>query len=302
MRRSTIAVAVGVFAVALSAAACGSDTGAESGSAPRTTSATAPSTTVARPSGAIDELVAIGHGRLHLRCSGSGETTVLLIAGWDHGAADWAGIEPSIAEHARVCSYDRFGTGTSDAAATPQTFDSQIADLHELLDEAGEPGPYVVVGHSFGGAHAVTFASRYPEEVTGLMLVDASPTTWPDAVCSVPAFAGGCALMRNPAQGERLDVFPAFAAVAKITSLGNLPMTVMTAADRPSVGLTPDQLARLSTIWQEGTQRWATLSTASSIVTVQDTGHAIQDDQPAIVLGEIVKLIAHSDDESASER
>jgi pimeloyl-ACP methyl ester carboxylesterase len=257
---------------------------------------------VARPTEVVDELVAIGHGRLHLRCSGSGDATVLLIAGWDHGSVDWTGIEPSIAEHARVCSYDRFGTGTSDPPATPQTFDSQIADLHELLDVAGEPGPYIAVGHSFGGAHAVTFASTYPDEVAGLMLVDASPTTWPDTVCSVPAYAGGCALMRNPSQGERLDVFPAFEAVAKIRSLGALPMTVMTAAERSTAGLSPDESARLESVWRQGTERWATLSSASRIVSVEDTGHAIQDDQPAIVLGEIVKLIAQRDGKSASKR
>ena len=71
--------------------------------------------------------------------------------------------------------------------------------------------PYVVLGHSFGGAEAVTFASTYSTEVDGLMLVDASPPTWPEAVCSVPAYAAGCALMRNPTQdAEQLDVFPAF--------------------------------------------------------------------------------------------
>src|SRR3712207_8210128 len=59
----------------------------------------------------------------------------------------------------RVCAYDRFGTGTSDAPTTPQTFEDQVADLHELLDAVGEPGPYVVVGPSFVGAEAVTFRS-----------------------------------------------------------------------------------------------------------------------------------------------
>jgi pimeloyl-ACP methyl ester carboxylesterase len=153
----------------------------------------------------------------------------------------------------------------------------------------------VLVGHSFGGSEAVTFASKYPAEVRGVMLVDSSPTTWPDTVCSVPAFAGGCELMRNPAQGERLDVFPAFAAVAEISSLEDLPMTVMAAEHRASGGLTPEELDRLDTLWREGTERWATLSSASRVVTVTDTGHAIQDDQPAIFIDELVKLIDEAD-------
>ena len=189
-----------------------------------------------------------------------------------------------------MCAYDRFGTGASDEAAEPQTFDTQVADLHELLDEVGEPGPYVVVGHSFGGAEAVTFASAHPDEVVGLMLVDASPTTWPDAVCSVPAYAGGCALMRNPARGERLDVFPAFQALRSITSLGDLPMTILSASHRSSDGLTPDEAERLDTLWTEGTERWAGLSSASRVLTV-DTGHNIHAEQPALFIEELSKLV-----------
>ena len=161
----------------------------------------------------------------------------------------------------RACSYARFGTGTSDAPATTQTFATQADDLHELLDAAGEPGPYLLVGHSFGGAVAVTFASKYAYQVAGLVLLDATPTGWPDVVCSVPAYEAGCAVMHDPAlDPERVDVFPAFAEVATITSLGDLPMTVMTAADREGNGMTPDELERLDHLWNEGEARWAALS------------------------------------------
>ena len=294
MRTARVTAAFGTLAVTLLAAACGSNTTPDDPASPTQGSVRATTTTTPRPTGTVDELVAISDGRLHLRCSGSGEVTVLLLAGWDHGSADWVGIQPEVAKHARVCAYDRFGTGTSDPAVRAHTFESQVADLHELLDETDEPGPYVVVGHSFGGSEAVTYASKYPEDVRGLMLVDSSPTTWPETVCSVPAYADGCALMRNPTQGERLDVIPAFEAVAEITSLGDLPMTVMTAAERVAAGLTPAELARLTAVWREGTERSATLSSASRIVTVDDTGHAIQDDQPRIVIQEIVRLVDHA--------
>ena len=83
-------------------------------------------------------------------------------------------------------------------------------------------------------------------EVTGLILLDATPTTWPATVCSVAAYEAGCAVMRNPAlDPERVDVFPAFEQVATITSLGDLPMTVMTAAHRDGTGLPPGELERL---------------------------------------------------------
>ena len=297
MKPSTIPAALGALALTLSTAACSSTSGADepvraAGSdRTNTTTTTSAAAPLPRPTEPVDELVAVADGRLHLRCSGGGDSTVLLLAGWDHASPDWAGIEPSIAQHARVCSYDRFGTGTSDAAATPQTFETQVADLHELLEAAGEPGPYVVVGHSFGGAEAVTFAATHPDEVAAVMLVDASPTTWPSTVCSIPAYASGCALMRNPAQGERLDVFPAFEAVAGIRSLGDLPLTVLTATERTTDGLTPEERTELHARWNEGTEHWTTLSTRSRLVAVEDSGHAIQIDQPGVVLAELVELL-----------
>lgn len=97
------------------------------------------------------------------------------------------------------------------------------------------------------------------------------------------------ALLHDPARdGEKLDVFPAFEQVATITTLGDLPMTILTAAHRNSDGLTPGELTRLDTIWRDGPERWAQLSTGSNVVTVEDTGHAIQDDQPAIFIDELL--------------
>ncbi len=150
------------LALSLVASACGTSTASgtpvsATTSASSTTVAPATTTTVERPGQLVDELVSVSNGRMHIRCIGSGAMTVLLIAGWDDGGDKWGDIEPAISEHAHVCSYARFGTGTSDAPSSTQTFETQAADLHALLHKAGEPGPYVVLGHSFGGAEAVTF-------------------------------------------------------------------------------------------------------------------------------------------------
>ncbi len=173
-----------------------------------------------------------------------------------------------------------------------QTFETQASDLHAVLDAAGEPAPYVVVGHSFGGAEAVTFTSQYPDDVVGLMLVDASPATWPTTVCSVPAYEELCAVMHDSTlDPERLDAIPAFADVAAIRSLGDLPMTVMSAAHRTDPALMQHELTRLDAVWAAGVRTWASLSPASTVVSVQDTGHHIQLDQPALVVEEIGKLL-----------
>ena len=182
-----------------------------------------------------------------------GDTTVVLIAGWGaRGDESWSAVQPALAEHARVCTYDRPGTGTSDAPATDQTFETQAADLRALLDTAGEPGPYVVVGHSFGGRRSGHVRGRATTtEVTGLVLVDASPTTWPAAVCAVPddgteAGAATASSARSCTTRRRIPSastsIPAFEHVAAITSLGDLPLTVITADTRTAPGLAADEL------------------------------------------------------------
>lgn len=300
--RRLLAGTLAVLAVGL--AACGAEEPRAVTPAPTERATSAPpspvTTRLARPTGLVDDHIAIDGGRMHLRCVGEGPTTVLLLAGWGGSGDGWGAIEPTVAERARVCSYAKFGTGTSDAPPTTQTFVTQAADLHRLLEAAGEPGPYVVLGHSFGGAQAVAFAAEHPDEVVGLMLLDASPVTWPAAVCAVPddgtdaARDAGtlCATMHDPAlDPERIDVVPAFEEVAAIESLGDLPMTVMSAARRTWPGLAESEITRLTDVWSEGVDRWAGLSTASTIVTVADTSHLIQLDQPELVVDQLLALL-----------
>lgn len=292
--RHRVAVAA-VALLALGLTACGGGPSDPATAAPAT-----PTTTVQRPTDTRDGLVRIGHGRMRLRCVGQGTTTVVLIAGWGDGGDSWGGIEPDLAPYARVCSYARFGTGTSDVPPTTQTFADQAADLGALLDHAGEPGPYVLLGHSFGGATAVTFAAEHPNDVRGLLLLDATPVTWPAAVCSVPddgtdaagTFQTLCADMKNPANHpERLDVFAAFDAVATIDSLGDLPMAVVPATHRSAPGIHEAAVAHLDGVWSAGVERWAALSSGSKVVPVEDTGHYIHLDHPQLVVDEILALV-----------
>jgi pimeloyl-ACP methyl ester carboxylesterase len=114
----------------------------------------------------------VGGHRLHLTCTGSGSPTVVLQSGLGQFSVNWARVAPAVAGTARVCVYDRAGQGWSDDAPSAQDGLQVAADLHTLLDRAGEPGPYVLVGHSIGGDHAMTYAARYPEQVAGMVLLD----------------------------------------------------------------------------------------------------------------------------------
>jgi pimeloyl-ACP methyl ester carboxylesterase len=295
--RRRVAAAAAVLVALMSGAACSAGA-----TEPSVVTASASSPAEPRPSATVDELVGADGSRLHVRCVGHGDTTVLLIAGFGDGGR-WDKIEPSISGQARVCSYARPGTGTSDPPSSTQTFTSQANDLRSLLHAIGEPGPYVVVGHSFGGAEAVTFASLFPEDVAGLLLLDATPTTWIDASCAVPPdgsetarnFQAICAGAADPALNpERLDAITGFADVAGISSLDAVPMTVVTAAEHTYPDLAPNEAARLNQVWDQGQDRWTTLSPLARLVSVPHTGHDIQLDHPDVVIQEIATLLNSS--------
>jgi len=112
--------------------------------------------------------------RMHLNCTGAGRPTIVLDAGLGWDSLEWGGIQPALAKQTRVCSYDRAGFGLSDAAAGPRDAVHITAELHALLGRAGVAGPVVLMGHSIAGIYICEYASKYPEQVAGLVFVDSS--------------------------------------------------------------------------------------------------------------------------------
>jgi|RhiMetdeSRZDD1v2_1073273.scaffolds.fasta_scaffold30511_4 pimeloyl-ACP methyl ester carboxylesterase len=141
-------------------------------------------------SGDFAGLIDVGGGRkLYLECKGAGSPVVILEAGLRNRADIWSvkpdageAVFPQTAAFTRVCAYDRPGTtlgvdqfSRSDPVPMPRTAKDAVADLHALLQAAAIPSPYVLVGHSTGGLIIRLYASTYPKEVAGLVLVDAIP-------------------------------------------------------------------------------------------------------------------------------
>jgi pimeloyl-ACP methyl ester carboxylesterase len=122
----------------------------------------------------MGELVDVGGYRLHIHSTGEGGPTVVLDAGMGCNSLDWALVQPEIAKFTRVCSFDRAGNGWSDESPLERTSLNSVEELHTLLHNAKIPGPYIFVGHSLGGIEARLFASKYPDEVAGVVLVDAA--------------------------------------------------------------------------------------------------------------------------------
>jgi pimeloyl-ACP methyl ester carboxylesterase len=122
------------------------------------------------------KLVDVGGYRLHIDCTGDravGSPTVIFEGGLGASSILWRMVQAGVAPHERACSYDRAGYGWSDPGPQPRTATQIVSEMHTLLERAGEKPPYVLVGHSLGGIIVRLYASQYPAEVAGLVLVDA---------------------------------------------------------------------------------------------------------------------------------
>jgi pimeloyl-ACP methyl ester carboxylesterase len=130
----------------------------------------APATIV--PRGRLSGWFDVGGRRLFLRCVGHGSPTVVFEGGL---ISDWYQLQNQVAGFTRVCSWDHPGgpRSRSEPDSDPRTARDFVADLHALLAAARVPGPYVLAGHSNGGLYTQLYASTHPDQVAGLVLIDA---------------------------------------------------------------------------------------------------------------------------------
>lgn len=123
------------------------------------------------PPGSI--YVVDGH-RMRIYCEGRGAPTIILDAGLGNDGLIWSGVQPLLAKTTRACSFDRAGYGWSDPVNTSRDADHASLELHGLLMAAGIRDPIILAGHSIAGLYARDYAARYPEDVAGIIFIDAS--------------------------------------------------------------------------------------------------------------------------------
>jgi pimeloyl-ACP methyl ester carboxylesterase len=287
--------------------------------------AASPAATVVAAEGDFAGLVDIGGRSLYLECRGSGSPTVILEAGFRTRADVWTDdliqpdaprtmVFPGVAAFTRVCTYDRPGTSTviddtlrpsrSDPVSMPRTALESVHDLHALLQAAMVPGPYALVGHSYGGMLGRLYASTYPTEIVGMVLVDAfseglegqmTPEQWiayEELFQPVPVALAGYQDL------EFTDLDRSVSQVRETTAVSPLrpiPLVVLSRgqamqmpADLPG-GLTGEGLEQA---WSVEQDRLAALLPDARHVIAPESEHYIQLQQPELVIEAVREVVA----------
>jgi pimeloyl-ACP methyl ester carboxylesterase len=279
--------------------------------------------------GDFGSLVDIGGGRrIYLECRGAGDPTVVLEAGYRASSRIWSeDFRPSgaprtmvlagVATFTRVCAYDRPGTvaprnddlrpSRSDPVSQPRTAPAIVSDLHALLRAAGVIGPFVLVGHSMGGLFVRLFASTYPSEVAGLILVDPyserletllTPERWA-ALVRLNVRQGTDTVKPIPGYGDLETLgFGKDNVLMRTEALSSplhpMPLAVL-AHGRPfeligeTEGFSSDAL---EAVLRAANEQMATLVPSARFFVAKDSGHDIHQDQPGLVIEATRQVVA----------
>lgn len=284
------------------------------------------------PSTPPGELFDIGGRRLHCLRLGEGRPTVVFESGGGGGSAlQDRPAQRLVSAFARTILYDRAGLGWSDPPPPGRSFVERAGDLHALLQRAGEAPPYVLVGGSFGGLTARTFSFRYPDEVAGMVLLDAAeeqkyfPTmermrSWHEAELRTEAKRAASGELRRLAEpavrGSRtfteeekpwlLELLSRpshfLAALEELSAIDATPGEMKRAGgfghlgSKPLVVISRDQvLTGDMAVWEEGSTeaqaRLAALSTNGVHVTGVGLGHSVALERPALVAAAVAAVI-----------
>lgn len=269
----------------------------------------------------------VGDGRtMFMECRGSGSPTVVIITGQRAAAGDWMIVADGvsslpafslIAERTRVCAYDRPGTvageklSRSDPVPQPANSQGMVDDLRALLAAADISEPVVLAAHSAGGLAARLFASEYPDEVAGMVLVDTLSEALEDSLTAEqwaiqkPLLRGNIdeSIKEYPAL-EWLDAETSFDQVRASSKLRQMPLIVVSAdqAIGPTIpGLKqagvigpeiPDDFGYVTDIAQAKSQaHQAALVSGSIHITKTDSGHDVHIEQPALVADAVLDVV-----------
>ena len=274
-------------------AACSVETGPPVPSAPLSGESEPTAAASATPTG-VSRFVDVGGHRLWMECQGTGSPAVVLEGGLGVYSGTWFAVMPAVASGTRVCRYDRAGLGQSDAGPKPRTSRRMVTELHTLLTKAHVSGPYVLVGHSLAGLNVHLYASTYPKEVAGLVLVDA---VHPDLdrriekLLSARQVAQRRADLELNQEGIRFaDILTSEAQVRVARPVPDVPLVVLRHG-LPFEGGSNWPTEAVEKLWAELQNDLAKLTPRSQVIVAAKSHHRIQEDEPGVVSAAIEQVV-----------
>ena len=257
------------------------------------------------PRGRYNGWFDVGGRQLFLRCTGSGGPTVVFENGL---TADWYDLQNQLSDLTRVCSYDparQSGPlGRSDPAPAPRTGIDRVADLQALLEAAHVPGPYVLAGHSNGGLFSLLYASRHPQQVAGMVLIDGVHPAYHHRSIEVAkrfvprdlwdeVVAAACGLPPVQVDAELMDICRAEAQTKAALAAHPLPRMPLAVITRGGLQFPPgSEAAAQERLWRRLQNELAAMQPGSSHVFATQSGHDIQHEQPELVLAQVRRVVA----------
>jgi pimeloyl-ACP methyl ester carboxylesterase len=210
--------------------------------------------------------------------------TIVFESGYGWDLNNWNPIKSHVSKFVNVFLYDRDGIGRSEKSSKPKHSMQIINNLRNLLNKADVKPPYLLVGHSFGGVNVRLFANKYPEEVTGVILLDSVHEAQNKKM--VPLFT-------EKVQEDYLGQFVVEATLKEFEesleqvrgiNLGDIPLLVITGGTQSHH--TNQSMAQ----WMMLQKELANLSTTSNHLLIKEAGHAVHIDKPQIVINAIKEM------------
>jgi pimeloyl-ACP methyl ester carboxylesterase len=233
------------------------------------------------------EIKAIIDGRqLYGFLSGEGEPAVILDAGLGGTSEDWVNIQPAVASFTQVFSYDRAGMGKSEKAPIPRTCNDIIHDLQNLLSAADLHPPYILVAHSWSGINARWYANQYPDEIVGMVLIDAvheDKYSRFEKILPEERANRMWAFVRDPSKNdENIDRMASIAQVQGTERVFDFPLIVLTRATDN------DEMNIIETSLQA---EFLKLSSVGRQYFSKFDDHYIQNSEPQLVIDSIRQIV-----------
>lgn len=224
---------------------------------------------------------------------GTGAPTVVFESGLGDGKEAWASVFPAISAHTHAVAYDRAGYGQSTRAALPRDGHQIVQELRSMLQAGGWPPPYVLVGHSLGGTIVKLFARAYPNEVAGVVLVDARHSEFVKRcrqlgvhpmLCEPPATL--FLLARAAMRGELLAASRTMKQVRRSGPFPSVPLIVLTQSKASARW--PQGMGKA---WLASQRSMKKMSALTRYKVIDDSGHHLHQDRPDVVVRAILGVV-----------